>query len=458
MFTCPHCPKSKFSKIERLYDHQFTKHSRIPGSCPLCEARFPSRAALVNEHIIEHMLQCSTCGKGFVTEQGLQSHRENKHPPIPISPTPEPEPKPAETRPEERLAFTCSHCEWICFTLEASQKHEADNHSIPCKHCEHRFATYATRDQHEALHLEYKCVYCDWEFSSEDTLDQHISDLHSSRCKYCGSQLSSVTARNEHYKSCEYATPPCYTCTPCNRRFSSAAALDAHGTAKHRYGTRKRTVPSTASPTATSSQTAQRASPFTGGAPTDVPIHAGGRSTAVGSASDPEGQGAPGTQSDSGNIEAVTEEDQMASYCSSCRVVYESYEDSLTHTCKFVKTEIPLHCAYCYSRFVDGVSLVNHLAERDTFRCTVCDVQFCFENLLHDHLETHPQCRTCEESFADETELYRHMEVEHPVVVCWDCGGAVICQESLDLHYASEHPSCTLCGSIMGSPDMLPEV
>jgi hypothetical protein len=33
-------------------------------------------------------------------------------------------------------------------------------------------------------------------------------------------------------------------------------------------------------------------------------------------------------------------------------------------------------------------------------------------------------------------------------VVCWDCDGAVVEQDSLELHYAvsPEHPSCTFCG------------
>lgn len=455
MFTCTHCPNKKFSKIDALYDHQTSKHSRIVGSCPLCEARFPSRTALVKEHFIEHMLRCGACGKGFGTGEALQSHRQSKHPRVPTSPSAKS--KPVETGDTgstalslKRLAFPCSHCESIFYSMEALLKHQADSHSIPCYYCDHQFPTYATRDQHEALHLEYKCKHCDWKFASENTLDQHVSDLHSSKCNHCGSQLSSVTARNQHYKSCKLATRFCYTCTPCNRKFSLASALHAHGMTTHRHGIWTRAI-SVANSTASSSQSVRNTSPVAA----SVSGYTGEQSLAS-PTSDPEGQSVLDTQPHGGDIEVATE-DQTASCCPSCRIIYESYEDFRTHTCEFRKMEIPLHCTYCYSRFVDGASLENHLAERDSFSCTVCNVQFCSDDLLHDHLETHPKCRKCEASFADETELYRHTEVGHPVVVCWDCGGAVVSQESLDLHYASEHPSCTICGSVMERSDMLPK-
>ncbi|KAI6032631.1 hypothetical protein F5J12DRAFT_178916 [Pisolithus orientalis] len=236
----------------------------------------------------------------------------------------------------------------------------------------------------------------------------------------------------------------------CNRKFSLASALHAHGMTTHRHGIWTRAI-SVANSTASSSQSVRNTSPVAA----SVSGYTGEQSLAS-PTSDPEGQSVLDTQPHGGDIEVATE-DQTASCCPSCRIIYESYEDFRTHTCEFRKMEIPLHCTYCYSRFVDGASLENHLAERDSFSCTVCNVQFCSDDLLHDHLETHPKCRKCEASFADETELYRHTEVGHPVVVCWDCGGAVVSQESLDLHYASEHPSCTICGSVMESSDMLPK-
>ena len=45
-------------------------------------------------------------------------------------------------------------------------------------------------------------------------------------------------------------------------------------------------------------------------------------------------------------------------------------------------------------------------------------------------------------------ESRQHVELDHPVVVCWDCDGIVVEKNSLELHYteSSAHPSCTFCG------------
>ena len=50
--------------------------------------------------------------------------------------------------------------------------------------------------------------------------------------------------------------------------------------------------------------------------------------------------------------------------------------------------------------------------------------------------------------FADIESVLQHVESDHPVVVCWDCGGIVVEMNSLELHYAesSSHPSCGFCG------------
>ena len=42
--------------------------------------------------------------------------------------------------------------------------------------------------------------------------------------------------------------------------------------------------------------------------------------------------------------------------------------------------------------------------------------------------------------------------------MCWDCDGAIISEDSLELHCATEHPLCTICGARMISSDALLEV
>ncbi|KIJ05222.1 hypothetical protein PAXINDRAFT_103863 [Paxillus involutus ATCC 200175] len=82
-----------------------------------------------------------------------------------------------------------------------------------------------------------------------------------------------------------------------------------------------------------------------------------------------------------------------------------------------------------------------------SFRCHRCQTSCCSNDTLQDHLLGHPTCRRCGEVFIDELALCNHVGSEHPVVVCWDCDGAVVEQDSLELHYtvSPEHPSCTFC-------------
>ncbi|KAL4080060.1 hypothetical protein V8B97DRAFT_1929762 [Scleroderma yunnanense] len=142
----------------------------------------------------------------------------------------------------------------------------------------------------------------------------------------------------------------------------------------------------------------------------------------------------------------------------SCRWMFESDEDLQIHErISSQIQEIPIHCQYCYSQFEDEISFQQHLTKRASLSCGMCNLHFCYDFILYDHIGTHPTCQRCGQTFPNEPELYRHTEHQHPVVVCWDCEGAIVSEDSLDVHYALEHPSCTVCGVRMRTPRALLE-
>ena len=100
-------------------------------------------------------------------------------------------------------------------------------------------------------------------------------------------------------------------------------------------------------------------------------------------------------------------EHQAVHTCMSCGRNFTSDEDRQIHECNsFRKRQIPIHCRFCYGHFKDEESLQQHLTERTSLCCDKCNLQFCYDFILQDHIETHPTCRKCGQSFAHESELY----------------------------------------------------
>jgi len=110
----------------------------------------------------------------------------------------------------------------------------------------------------------------------------------------------------------------------------------------------------------------------------------------------------------SGPNRVSPDEHQAVHTCLSCRWVFESEEGRQIHECNSSqKRDIPIHCQFCYSQFEDEASLQQHLTERISITCDKCNLQFCSDFILQDHIETHPTCRKCGQSFAHESEVYQ---------------------------------------------------
>ena len=159
--------------------------------------------------------------------------------------------------------------------------------------------------------------------------------------------------------------------------------------------------------------------------------------------------------------------------CTPCLEFFETEESFRDHVCAFRTGMFRPHCPVCYTQFNEGLLLQKHLEGLQSFSCQFCLTRCCSDEMLLDHLFSHPTCGKCGKSFADDLALCavriflshdhfidkhchsltltirQHVESDHPVVVCWDCDGIVIDKNSLELHYAdlaSAHPTCASCG------------
>ncbi|KAH0834849.1 hypothetical protein J3R83DRAFT_10471 [Lanmaoa asiatica] len=134
--------------------------------------------------------------------------------------------------------------------------------------------------------------------------------------------------------------------------------------------------------------------------------------------------------------------------CIPCLEVFETEGAFRDHVCAFRAVMFRPHCQICYAQFDDEPSLQKHLEGLQSFSCPLCPTRCCSDEMMQDHLLSHPTCGKCGKYFADNLALCAHLESDHPVVVCWDCNGIVVETASLELHYAdsSAHPSCAFCG------------
>ncbi|KIK18784.1 hypothetical protein PISMIDRAFT_175108, partial [Pisolithus microcarpus 441] len=404
----------------------------------------------------------------------------------------------------------CDECGKAFFSSESLEQHKRDKHaSFECRYCSRAFVSIEARDQHVgAIHPTLPCHEYSKKFRSPSALGEHQWDEHSSfKCSFCDLEFGSSVMRDGHEIAAHF-----YPCTQCDSDFKSADALQQHETALHGvdlgrsdtsdqqdvgHSTEWPQSPALAPCQETGSQASSRVGDFATVVVTsylDASRTLPGPSSSGQQSSDPESGSAgevSSLHSPTSYASAIDNSDcPMEAYCTKentsedpcsstvecshsfslddagdeqgmrcwrCGGVFDNEEDCKGHSCGFLGNGIPLHCSDCYSCFADETSLQQHITQRMAFACQWCGLQFCFEGLLQDHMESHLKCRKCGTSFGDESELYRHTELEHPVVVCWECDGAVILQDSLELHYASEHPTCAICGLRMKERDLLDE-
>ncbi|KAI6006984.1 hypothetical protein EDD15DRAFT_2537570 [Pisolithus albus] len=508
---CDECDRA-FLTPDARDQHKRDKHPSF--GCAHCDCMFKSAEACSQHETAAHRThKCDKCSKAFSTSDARDQHKRDKHPSFGCAHcdcmfwSAE---ACSQHETAAHPAHKCDKCSKAFFSSESLEQHKRDKHgSFECRYCSRAFNSIEARDQHVgAVHPTLPCHEYSKKFRSPSALEERQLGEHSSfKCSFCDFEFSSSVMRDGHEVAAHF-----YPCTQCDYDFKSADALEQHGAALHGvdlgrsdtsdqqdvdHSTERLQSPALAPRQETGLQASSGVGDFATVVVTSYPEASGtppGLSSSGKQSSDPESGSAgevSSLHSPASYASAIDNSDcQLEAYCTKenisedprsptvecshsfsldnagdeqgmccwrCGGVFDNEEDCKAHSCGFLGTEIPLHCSDCYSCFADETSLQRHIAQRMAFTCQWCGLQFCFESLLQDHMESHFQCRRCGTSFVNESELLRHTELDHPVVVCWECGGAVILQDNLELHYASEHPTCAICGVRMKERDLLDE-
>ncbi|KIJ14570.1 hypothetical protein PAXINDRAFT_100049 [Paxillus involutus ATCC 200175] len=339
------------------------------------------------------MFECRYCGSAdFASDEARLEHESAKH-------------------------LLCRACHKAFKLPESCQQHEQAKHNLTllqCSRCGSKFQTIHERHAHEKSH---RFPYITVVSSPSAAQPQPVSSYSSSPSLFSPSINSKPNPVSD---------------TQGQRVASPAAPLYCH--------TEMDELPCDPSELQTSDEETSSVdekhvlnsnddSPSIAG-PRDVPASPCSSSTCDDDKSD-DGQDDAGNiiSGGGGSQDGPAEDLQATCHCISCSQVFDTDEDLRGH-------------------FDGEPSRLKHLEDRMSFRCYLCQTLCCSNDMLQDHLLDHPTCRRCGRVFIDDLALCNHVGSEHPVVVCWDCDGAVVEQDSLELHYAvsPEHPSCRFCG------------
>ena len=112
-------------------------------------------------------------------------------------------------------------------------------------------------------------------------------------------------------------------------------------------------------------------------------------------------------------------------HCIPCLEVFETEEALQGHICAFRTAMIQPHCTVCYTQFDDESSLQKHLEGLQAFSCHLCLTRYCSNEMLEDHMLSHPTCGKCGKSFANNLALclvrifqsHDHLIDEHSLIL-----------------------------------------
>jgi hypothetical protein len=301
-----------------------------------------------------------------------------------------------------------------------------------CRYCDHGLASEQGRNAHEeAKHPRFKCNYCVLTFRSREA-QVHHEDTHRFECNLCGTIFREVQALWQHQR-----TTPHFECSYCTNKLFTNVLRKAHEVSCD-YNPAKEEELSTsddegseslASPSRSSHSTLDEGEMF--------------HSTSVLSSTDTNGEGTTIAQpctctrslepgmcsicqqksslssdtdepvpddaerivSADGNNQDDSKDHQVVRFqCTPCLEFFETEESFRDHVCAF-RTMLRPHCPVCYTQFDDRLLLQKHLEGLQLFSCQFCLTRCCSDEMLLDHLFSHPTCGKCGHSFADDLAL-----------------------------------------------------
>ena len=327
--------------------------------------------------------------------------------------------------------FECEHCDREFTTDEDRLAHQKAEHQpkFECRNCDHEFTTVQARDAHQkAKHSMFECHYCDRELNSEEARQQHEDAKHHENathltfeCHYCDRELSSEGARQQHENAKHHSEPLRFGSLSSNSPKLAESDAKESSTSDVSQRTDEESE-SPASPSRSSDSTLDKGELY--------------HSTSGFSSTDAPGEGAaaerpcPCTHSlehgmcsicqqtfsllsntdkpvldDTGIKDDSVDLRRVIFHCTPCLKVFETEEAFRDHVCAFRAAMFRPHCTVCYTQFDDESSLQKHLEGLQAFSCHLCLTRCCSDEMLQDHMLSHPTCGKCDKSFADNLAL-----------------------------------------------------
>ncbi|KAF8837077.1 hypothetical protein BDN67DRAFT_1005123 [Paxillus ammoniavirescens] len=470
-YCCGKCGTVLHSQ-EALDQHHTNKHTPLEW---MLRARIPNLAPDTREARHPPQFECPYCDLKFITDDARRDHEDAEHHRVFQWQYGDLEFVSDDARLQHENAkdkFTCRYCDTAFILLESRQYHEQMKHRLPfqCSRCRLNFHTIHERDAHERSDHPYSTVVS----SLSPAQPQPVSS-HSASFFFLPRSIRSKPSHILHTNRPQLASPTTSQCSraevdesshnPAGSQTSDEAQTSDEETSSLDEEDISR--PSDDSPIARPQDLVCRSAiyeqPCTCSICQRSPTSPCPSSTCDDDKSDDGQDDARSIASGGSDSQNGPAEDfQAVCLCVSCSQVFDTDEDLRGHVCasRGAIFRLAPHCSFCYIQFDDESSLLKHLDEnRMSFRCHLCQTLCCSNDMLQDHLLDHPTCRRCGEVFIDNLTLCNHIGSEHPVVVCWDCDGAVVEQDDLELHYtvSSEHPSCRFCGVGKRNPDDIEE-
>ncbi|GFO42527.1 Zinc finger protein 420-like [Plakobranchus ocellatus] len=215
LFQCPQCPK-RFKDKDQL-DFHSVRHSGVkPYRCEICGKTFLREKGLISHRRLHDGggFMCDICGKSFVNQRVLEDH--------------------STVHTGER-PYVCDVC-GKKFRLRANLRYHKQVHNpikrIQCQQCPKSFRDSRSYSRHMMMHTgekPWRCEVCGKGFVQELTLKKHMN-LHNGenrhQCKVCLRSFVDKWGLLKHSTIHTGERP--YECSVCQRSFRIKKGLEDH--------------------------------------------------------------------------------------------------------------------------------------------------------------------------------------------------------------------------------------
>ncbi|XP_013382202.1 oocyte zinc finger protein XlCOF6 [Lingula anatina] len=233
-FHCPDC--YEMFTIKELYRlHQQTTHEKNLYICTeegchvACSTSRDIILHLKEEHNTDPPFKCCICGHAVTVKQHLKRHIYLHY--------------------DQRKKYSCEICNKVYRTEKEQLQHRYSKHGVideeKALRCTHDNCSYLTYhlpnlESHlKAKHLNEKnftCSLCNRKYSSRGSLTAHKLVQHEMRyvcnCPHCGKKAKDKTALKSHLKRCRGETMS-FLCTHCEYSTDSRITIESHQYKKH---------------------------------------------------------------------------------------------------------------------------------------------------------------------------------------------------------------------------------